>query len=95
MIDQVVNELRRDIEDTRHAIEGLLEEYAFLIDQDMAGVISSYVRALHLDVELALSSGSDGELGRILEDMRELHEDTRQRLLDGRKEMTIGAPIES
>lgn len=94
MLEQV-SKLRRDIESTRCAIESLLEEYSLFIDHDMAGVISSYVRSLQLDFELALSRGSSEELARILEDMLELHSDTRERLLGESMHNGIAAPLES
>lgn len=94
MLEQV-SKLRRDIESTRSAIENLLEEYSLFIDRDMAGVISSYVRSLQMDFELALSRGSSEELARILEDMLELHSDTRERLLVESLHSGIAAPLES
>lgn len=94
MLDQV-GKLRRDIESTRSAIENLLDEYSLFIDHDMAGVISSYVHSLQLDFELALSRGSGDELTRILEDMLELHSDTRERLLGESLQSGLVAPIES
>lgn len=94
MLEQV-SKLRRDIESTRSAIESLLEEYSLFIDHDMAGVISSYVRSLQMDFELALSRGSSEELTRILEDMLELHSDTRERLLGESLHSGIAAPLES
>jgi hypothetical protein len=94
MLEQV-SKLRRDIESTRSAIESLLDEYSLFIDHDMAGVISSYVRSLQLDFELALSRGSGDELARILEDMLELHSDTRERVLGESLHGGMAAPIES
>ena len=94
MLEQV-SKLRRDIESTRSAIESLLEDYSLFIDHDMAGVISSYVRSLQMDFELALSRGSGEELTRILEDMLELHSDTRERLLGESMYSGIAAPLES
>lgn len=94
MLEQV-SKLRRDIETTRSAIESLLEDYSLFIDHDMAGVISSYVRSLQLDFELALSRGSSEELARILEDMLELHSDTRERLLGESLHSGMAAPLES
>jgi hypothetical protein len=94
MLEQV-SKLRREIDSTRSAIESLLDDYSLFIDGDMAGVISSYVRALHLDFELALNSGRCDELARILEDMLELHSDTRERLLAGRLQAGAVAPLQS
>lgn len=94
MLEQV-SKLKRDIDATRGAIESLLDEYGLFIDRDMAEVISSYVRALHLDVELALSRGQGEELARILEDMMELHRDTRERLMAGGPEIALAVPLES
>ncbi|MEX2541261.1 MAG: hypothetical protein WD314_05610 [Trueperaceae bacterium] len=90
-----MSKLRRDVDTTRSAIESLLDDYGLFIDHDMAGVISSYVRALHLDFELALSAGRSEELARILEDMLELHSDTRDRLLKGRLQTGMASPLES
>jgi hypothetical protein len=94
MLEQV-SKLRRDIDSTRLAIESLLEDYSLFIDGDMAVVIASYVRALQLDFELAVSDGRSEDLARILEDMLELHSDTRQRLLEGRLQAGPAAPLES
>jgi hypothetical protein len=94
MLEQV-SKLRQDMDSTRSAIESLLDEYGLFIDGDMAGVISSYVHALHLDFELALTRGECDELVRILEDMLELHSDTRERLLEERLQSGISAPLES
>lgn len=86
-----VSKLRRDIDETRTAIEGMLDEYGLFIDNDMAGVISSYVRALHLDFELAMGRGSREQMGEIVEDMMVLHSDTRERLQEVR--MSTGASV--
>lgn len=92
MLEQV-SKLRRDIDSTRSAIETLLDEYGLFIDNDMAGVISSYVRALHLDFELALAAGRCDELTRIVEDMLELHSDTRERLV-GQQQTGMQLPLQ-
>jgi hypothetical protein len=95
MLEQV-SQLRRDVDRARNAIDSLLEEYGLFIDHDMAGVISSYVNALHLDFELALTRGSCEELTRILDDMLELHSDTRERLLEEqRMHSAMAAPLQS
>lgn len=94
MLEQV-SKLRRDIDSTGVAIESLLDEYGLFIDHDMAGVISSYVRALQLDFELALSRGSGEELVTILEDMLELHSDTRERLVGERMQSGMNFPLQS
>lgn len=94
MLEQV-SRLRRDIDTTKSAIEGLLDEYGLFIDHDMAGVISSYVRALHLDFELALTRGSCDELSKILDDMLELHSDTRERLWAERRQSGSSTPLQS
>ncbi|MEX2535347.1 MAG: hypothetical protein WD273_07055 [Trueperaceae bacterium] len=90
-----MSKLRRDIDSTGVAIESLLDEYGLFIDHDMAGVISSYVRALQLDFELALSRGSGEELVTILEDMLELHSDTRERLVGERMQSGMNFPLQS
>jgi hypothetical protein len=95
MLEQV-SKLRRDVDRARSAIETLLDEYALFIDHDMAGVISSYVRALQMDFELALGNGSSEELTRILDDMLELHSDTRERLLEEQRlHSTMATPLQS
>ena len=94
MFEQV-SRLRRDIDETRLAIEKLLDEHRLFIDQDMAVVITSYVRALQLDFELAVSRGSCEELCSILEDVSELHSDTRERLLRGSMSTPTLVPLQS
>lgn len=75
-----VSRLQRDIDAIRGDLERMLADYGLLVDYDMAKVLHSYVRALHLDVERALTRGHGHALVPILEDLREVHSDAERRL---------------
>ena len=90
MFEQV-SRLRRDIDETRLAIEKLLDEHS----AGKRWPVERYVRALQLDFELAVSRGSCEELCSILEDVSELHSDTRERLLRGSMSTPTLVPLQS
>ena len=67
------------------ALEHILEDYRHYVDGDMALFIQKYVGALQLDFELAMTRGEKPALERIIEDVRELRQDTETRLQDSKE----------
>jgi hypothetical protein len=75
-----LHSLKTSVAQHSSLIIDMLEDYSLFVNDAQARFISAYVKSLELDFELAMTRGQDSDLVLIVEDLKELRQDTALRL---------------
>jgi len=93
MTPEQLKRLRKRNASAVQAIRLLLHEYRTLGDGELADFVENYTYALELDFELAAAQGETGNLELIVEDVRELLDDTCLRVNTARALRRTSPPL--
>ena len=74
--------LFRDMTLSTKGIENLLSDYGRCVSEAQAKFIRAYTYALQQDFEHAMTRGESTQLQSVVEDLRELEQDTCKRLVE-------------